>query len=340
LSFLLLKACSAKQNTESVFENYLYRLSNSLEVDNKWKDENWLNLNAVTNDTLDFYPKKFDVEHVIPPSTVNILQFMQISQCDLQRLIGYKNSSLGKLMDSYQILLYEYEFLSLAKDCKNHLNRSENSYTLLEEMISYKTNYLKYYYWNGVFGSQEFSQLFSLGSKPLTIQALENKPADLLEALVYINQWLLKPSLDREQLSQAFESIAASKYIGELRLTMALSINALSAANEMMSIRIDQKPLCRNNKPGPQFEVVETVFRKFYIGETQISLAKLYQQVKILFGQINQLQTQLEPTQGFIKFWSGIYLSENSEWNQFNQAVDKHTKQWQALLKQCGRLPT
>lgn len=323
--------CQPKQSSRAVFDNYLYRLSNSLDVKVESKPPAAL---------LAHYPEQSSVSHDIPALNISMLEFLQLSKCDLQRLIGERNSSLGRLMTGYHALLYEYEFLLLAEQCLQVIGPKDSLHAELGRAITHKKNYQGQLYWNATFASEEVSYLFSLGSQPLTHQQLSNNPSELISALEDLHAWLSDPTTESQQLEHAYKMIGTRKYIGELRLTMAATTAALEQATSMIDERVSPKPLCYQQRSNQKFEVVDRVFHRFYIGEVQPLLAKVHQQGQTLFNLIDQLQNSLEPSKPFADFWGPVYQSEDSEWQSFNRAVDTHTKAWQNLLRQCGALPS
>ena len=129
------------------------------------------------------------------------------------------------------------------------------------------------------------------------------------------------------------------KYIGELRLSMAMAISKLAQADALLNQRLTQKPLCYNQQANQQSKIVNNVFFKFYIGEVQPMLAQLHQQGKAVFGLIDKLQKHMATPDLFTEFWAEVYTAEDSEWQDFNAAIAKHTKSWQDLFNQCGGLP-
>lgn len=330
----LLSGCFSDESSKAIFDNYYYRLSNSLDVDQNLIDKNLPALSLVS------YPKKSELTHDIPPIKVNVLQFLQLSQCDLQRLLGKRNSSLGRLMDGYHSLLYEYEFLLLAQQCQQELDSEGDLFKALDQAVRHKQAYQQQIRWNAIFASDEFRYLFSSGTKLLTKQQLVEAPNDLVLALESIQFWLLNPVVNQDTLAQAYQVLTVRKYIGELRSTMAMAVSVLAHSNSMIEQRLSHRPLCRKAKSNPKFEVVNTVFRLYYIGEVQPALAKLHQQGKIVFTLLDKLQNVLLPTPEFIAYWHQVYQANNSEWQKFNQAILTHTKQWQRLLKQCDSLPS
>ncbi len=325
-----LTACGSEEATQEIFDNYLYRLSNSLKVKQSIHIE---------REKLVTYPKKPDILHTIPPLKVNILQFLQLSNCELQRLIGHKNSSLGKLMSGYHSMLYEYEFLVLAENCKRENIDVENVSKLLSEAIEHKKKHNKKLNWNAIFADEDVRSLFSTATRPITVEELGYPPSELINALEYLLYWLKQPTLQDAKLKQAFQTMSLGKYIGQLRLAMNATIQNLETADALVSYRLDEKPLCYQQKSNPQFDIVHNVFLKFYIGETQPLLAKIHQHAKEVLLLVNEIQEILTPTPQFTKFWQEIYLSKNSEWNRFNLSIETHTLIWQRLLDQCGFLP-
>lgn len=341
-SILLLIGCDSKQSSYSVFDNYLYRLSNSLDVERESNLD--VSVSQVTQ-KLAVYPKKSVLAYKLPPLDINVLQFLQLSQCDLQRLVGERNSSLGKLISGYHSLLYEYEFLVLAKECLQAIDNDSALYTELTKAIDYKERYQDRLRWNATLVSEELRHLFLLGSQPLTPEQLFNKPVDLIEALTALNVWLSKPTADVENLQQAYQVFETRKYIGELRLALAIATVRIIQADALISKRLSKRPLCFNQQPNKQFEIVNRVFTFFYIGEVQPMLAQLHQQGQELFGLIDDLQVTINSKSvrerlEFDIFWDEVYKNKSSEWNRYKEAVSLHTQSWQKLLDQCGRLPS
>ena len=333
---LLLTSCSADKTAQSVFDNYLNRLSNSLKVE---IEEIEVAGTKAIDGTLRPYPRKSSLVYEIPSVDINILQFLQLSKCELQRLIGHRNSSLGKLMTGYHTLLYEHEFLILAQQCRATLEPDESLYDELTKAIEHKQKYQNQVRWNETFAGNELRYLFSLGTEPLTPQQLSHHPTELSTALESLNTWLLEPSVNGSGLQQAYKAFEARKYIGELRLTMAMAMSKLAQADALLDQRLTQKPLCYNQRANHQSKIVNNVFFKFYIGEVQPMLAQLHQQGKAVFGLIDELQKHMATPDLFTEFWAEVYTSEDSEWQDFNAAIAKHTKSWQDLFNQCGGLP-
>lgn len=343
---LLLSACSFNDNGTDIFDNYIYRLNNSLNVPSEHDVAKNTHQMA---DELMRYPQKKLLTYTFKPSSINLLDFLRLSQCELQRHIGQRNSSLGRFMKPSQTLLYEYEFIVLASQCVEQLDDAHELSALLSSVVADKRLLLSQYRWNAFFSSDETISLFSLSSSPLNLSQLQQSPVELYSALTLLHrvfdandikqQTFYTQAQQKVSIEQAFAVIASSKRVGELRLSMELVRRYLRRADHLLAYRLSQQPLCLSAKPNPQFEIVNTVFVKFYIGEVQPYLSALHQQAKAMLQHIDALVQQLEPTPAFTVFWQDVYLNENSEWQRFDRAIGQHTKNWQALLTQCGRLP-
>lgn len=343
-SFFII-ACSNKE-PDVKFDNYLYRLKNALDISDAFLEKQPAFIH--TEQSLLRYPQKRDLNQLIPPVNINLIDFLRLSSCDLQRHIGQRNSSLGKLMKPSQQLLYEYEFMRLATLCQQQLTEEDELYPILLTAIQEKQSHLAKVQANAVFASDEFKTFFSLSAPALSIDVLQTSPQTLSSALDTLNQFVQHPPKSAELVEEAYAVIGSSKRLGELRHSMALVKRYLARADILLNYRIDHKPLCLPqgvqsfSRPfrNPQFEIVNTVFMKFYIGDIQPYLATLHQYAETLFLQIEKLRQQQLSPPAFEHFWASVYTNETSEWQQFTQAVKTHTRHWQMLLQQCGRLPS
>jgi hypothetical protein len=335
---LFLISCGSPKSAEAVFDNYLDRLSNSLDVDRE--DE-------LTASALMRYPLNRELVQTTAPTKINLLDFLKLSSCDLQRHIGQRNSSLGLFLEPSQRLIYEYKFIDLGDVCLQTLAVDSELYNLLKEALIIKREQLAIVRWNAVFASDEFSVLFSLSTEPLNVEEVMLEPNELYAALDDIYQYAnasVMSTADEFALEQAFSVVVSSKRLGQIRHSLQLSRLFLAEADKLLASRLSTRPLCFNERPNQKFDIVQTVFLKYYINEIQPYIAKLHQQSEPILKRIERLRNQLNSDQrmslAFDDFWSGVFVSEDSEWQLFNAAIKQHTINWQQLLTQCGRLPS
>jgi len=354
-----LTACRSDYTASDLFENYFYRLSNSLQVSDNVVDAQ-KKLSVFTS--VPVYPSRRTLQLAVPPLSINLLEFLRLSECELQRHIGQRNSGLGRVMEPTQQFLYDTQFIRLARMCLSSLEESSSSRSLLEQALAHKQQYLSSVVWNATLASQEFSTLFSTSAQPLSLVELEAGALQLVNdsANKKANQKIdEKVEVDDSKtfsmlshLESHYQVVGASKWLGRLRLSMQYASQQLALADSLLLSRIKDKPLCFNQRVSSQFRIVDNVFHKFYIGETQPYLAKLHQHTHRLFTLVDSLVQLQQPPAHFTAFWKSVYdeqgegvssdktIESLSEWQNFNAAVRQHTRHWQALLEQCGKLPT
>ena len=342
LSFVFLSACSSRNTPEGIFDNYHYRLHNSLDIQSPKITVDKAASDAISK--LPRYPQRKALLYTLNESSINLLDFLRLSQCDLQRHIGERNSSLGKLQKDSQRLIYDIEFIRLAKLCIDELPADNPLRNLLEKATQNKQEQLSLLLWNATFASEEFSYLFSLSTDYLSAKKPAPKPIALYEAIESIARMIDEnenlSGIKQSDLEAALALFASSKHMGEVRRSMALVTESLSLADELLRQRLNQRPLCRNDTPNAQFDIVNNVFRKFYIGEVQPYIAAVYQQAQTSIEALDNLAKLQTVPVAYDDFWSSVYSDKNSEWQQLTRAIKLHTENWQALLTQCGSMPS
>jgi len=240
LSFTFLNACSSRHTPEGIFDNYLYRLHNSLEIQSPKTTVNAAVNREITQ--LTRYPQRKTLLYHLDESSINLLDFLRLSQCDLQRHIGERNSSLGKLQKDSQRFIYDIEFIRLAELCIDDLSPDNPLRELLQKATNNKQQQLPLLLWNASFASEEFSYLFSLSTEYLSAKAI-----DSIARMIGENENL--SGVKQSDLEAALALFASSKHMGEVRRSMALVTESLSLADKLLRQRLNQRPLCRNDTP-------------------------------------------------------------------------------------------
>ena len=341
LCLSVLAACSDRNSPQGLFDNYLYRLHNSLEIDSKRQT-----LKSSFNEAaaqLPRYPKRTDLRYPIRESTINLIEFLRLSQCDLQRHIGERNSSLGKLQKDSQRFIYDIAFIHLADICIESLATDNPLKSVLQTARVDKQDQLFDLLWNASFASEEFAHLFSLSTGFISAERPAQKPNTLYESLAVLarasNEAEQLQRLEQSKLESSLSVIASRKYMGEIRRSMLLVREGLAAADDFLKQRIEGKALCRQATPNKQFDIVNNVFRKFYIGEVQPYIATVFQQAEASLQLLDTMFASKSLPNDYQQFWQALYRGENSEWLLFKNSIQIHTENWQQLLKQCGSLP-
>ncbi|BFM17743.1 hypothetical protein R50073_39260 [Maricurvus nonylphenolicus] len=339
----LLTSCTQRQGLNSLLDNYHYRLSNVFEF------EPSNNLLDIDENSLPSYPSRRELQQPLSPVSVNLLEFLRLSRCDLQRLIGERNSSLGKFMPDSQMLVYHLRFIALAKTCRDTLVSVDN-HSLAQAVADArqtKINDLPKVRWNASFASQEFQQLFSHAAPPLTLTETASDSAALTQALRYLQQFLLIEAEDTlpsfTKLESHYAVVASDKFIGRLLRSQLVLVNVLSVLSDQIELANKERPLCPAGSLTPRGKVMQQVFLRFYIGEIQPYISGIYRQsrdVKQVIEDYLLLWPEYE-SQVFSAYWQQAWsdTQPTSIWQQYNRAVSRHTQVWQQQLQACGLRP-
>lgn len=343
---LFMTACESRDSASYIMDNYHYRLSNSLDLEPE--PESVTNELTVSVQLLP-YPVRRELQYTIPSMRINLLEFLRLSQCELQRHVAKKNGALGRVMEDTQHVIYDALFLQLADRCMNRLADDSELKATLGAAYEHKLQYLPHIIWNATIASKEFAYLFSLGAQAFTLSEAKQHPQQLLSALEKLNQGYQQLRSGQstgdflDHLEPQYQIIASTKHVGRLRLSLQAVTQTLQQADQLLLQRIQGRPLCYREQSNPQSRIVDTVFHKYYIQQVQTYLAGLHQQASALFLVIDQLVATItvDPQRERIlqHFWQSVYRAPDSEWSVFNQAIETHTNHWQTLLRQCGQLP-
>lgn len=340
----LLAGCQQPEPVEAMFDNYHTRLARTLNVPRQ----------IPTALPSEVYPTRRILTQPLTPVKVDLLEFLRLSRCDVQRLVGQRNSSLGRVMSHSQRFIYEARFLQAGKNCLQRLLRDAKQtkiQAILQHALTVKSAERRLVTWNATIASQEFQQLFSGASKPLGLDF--QRPSELIDALGrlrwQVQRWHsadIGPEADLEALYQV---IGADSWLGQLAESLKLINSQLQALNKLQQVRLDSRPLCFKSRTNRHADAMNSVFFKYYIGEVQPYLARVNQHGSAVLAELDNLR-QLSTLGGspaetaFTKYWQRMFAGAatdgvNSQWQAFESLLAQHTQNWQAQLKQCGLMP-
>ncbi|NHN36979.1 DUF3080 domain-containing protein [Pseudomaricurvus alcaniphilus] len=343
LASCFLLACERQPDAGEMLARYDYRLGNALELA---AGERGAPPPGVEVIELPRYPQRRDLLQPLQPLNIGLLDFLRLSDCDLQRLLGERNSVLGKVMAGSQQLLYHHQFIRLAELCLATLAQDTGRSDLheaLELALRAKRQDSVNIGWNATAASAEFRQLFSLADGPLLPATAALKPTELLVSLQQLARMLaITEPLQSSELEAYYQVVGSANIAGRLLLSQQLVAVHLDRLTARVEAELDRRPLCYRAAPSPRARVAEQVFLRFYIGEVQPYISAVHQQ-SVSLGAA--LETLLEPYRPwpdpFARYWQLTWSSQNqaSVWRRFQSAVSEHTQLWQKMLRQCGMSP-
>lgn len=334
---MLLSACDPFSQPDSMMDSYIERLGRVLELD------------AYTSPLMEVQtlPRMRDRRIDIAPIKINMLEFLSLYGCELQVVVGERNSAMGRVMTPLNELRYQLRFIDKAKQCLPKIEQ-QNLKAQLEQATVQKKRTLTQYFWNAVWADEPMAELMSQSSgfyqqgethiSPATLRA------DLNHARVVL-QDLTTGSLASglEKMGEIQQRWVFDHSGGQLINSARLLITRLNDATALLEQKINGKPLCYQGKPNPRAERVKGVFFSVYIGRVQPYISEVSRDSEQIFSGLSalaELQHKDMP-ESFQSYYRQVIDIKNktSLWQELDLAIKRHTESWQNLLRQCGMQP-
>jgi Protein of unknown function (DUF3080) len=334
---LLLVACNPFSSAEPMMDEYVERVARVLELDPSFSE-----LPPASN-----LPRRRDRLLVIPELEMGMLDFLSLYGCELQYVIGEKNSVMGKVMQPLNRLRYELRFIESGEECLPEITREDVRESLLEAIQSKKET-LPIAIWNATWGVQEIEPLFTLAKGNYPVAPEGNPVSDLAidanrlnDAVAMLLAGDLSPSLDF--VGEVHQRWQAEHRAGQLVNSARLLIARLGDGTALLNERIEGRPLCLNGKPNNQSNIVQSMFFSVYIEKVQPYLATVKRAQEQLIDPLQRLATmQRSVMTAEFRRWQNRHLEatgNESLWARLDIAIADHTRAWQTLLEQCGLRP-
>jgi len=358
LLMVVLSACNPFSEARPMMDEYVERVARVLETEPE--------LSAIDSPT--HIPRRRDRVLTMPELELGMLDFLSLYGCELQFVVGEKNSVMGKVMQPLNRLRYELRFIRAAQDCIPE-TEDEDLVEVLNEAIASKRETLPIAIWNATWGVEEIETLFTLAKGYYPVQSEGNPVADLARDSDRMNQvvgalltgnveaYVLgakspgakspgKGALDESSLefAGAVQQRWQAEYrAGQLINSAVLVTTRLNDATALLQQRIEQRPLCLKGKPNNQSEIVQSMFFSVYIEKIQPYMSDLRRaRVELIepLAMMAERQRAVMPPE--FASWYRRHLSQvadDSLWLELDAAMAHHTQSWQALLEQCGMRP-
>ncbi len=335
---LLLAGCNPFSEAKPMMTEYLDRLGRVLDTPSLSLPEHLPTASAL--------PRRRERLLTIPELELGMLDFLSLYGCELQYVVGEKNSVMGRVMQPINRLRYEIRFIRAAEACLPEVDDPALRDTL-QAAIDSKRETLPLATWNATWGTEEIEQLFTLAKGYYPVSEELNPIADLALDLEQLNaivralqQDELKVPLD--DLGRIHQRWQAEFLAGQAINSARLLIAALDAGTETLQERLTDRPLCLNGKPNNQSTIVRNFFFSVYIGKIQPYMSDVSRARDRLIAGFAQLAEQQPVMPETFRSWYHRHLSLDADaslWRQLDEAMMRHTRHWQDLLGQCGLRP-
>ncbi|WP_432473897.1 DUF3080 family protein [Amphritea sp. HPY] len=348
LLFIFITGC-AEDTPEQMLERYHQRLANSLDQTARLDLQQPL--------PLPHYPKRRTRLIEVTEVRQGLYEVLNLRHCQLLPLIAERNSSLGKVKQPSQQLIYEFKLYDGLRKCRSELKQKPADPELqqqIEEIWRIKRQNLPRVIWNSLYNSEEMERNFSLSEPALAINGEDGFTAsmqalqrfELLSALAYEHPaWQLPEYIN--DLEQDYGALYHNRYGSRWLRSITQLTLTLKQSAAVIEDRLSQRPLCFKQQATPQAKIVLNVFQKFYAAQVQPYMARLDRQGKRWLEQHNLILQNLAPViPASVKNYRQRILSTDLSslspalWPDYISARDQHTDAWQKLLGQCGLMPS
>lgn len=336
---LLLSGCNPFSDAQPMMTEYLDRLGRVLDTPAVTLPDQLPSASPL--------PRRRERVLVIPELELGMLDFLSLYGCELQYVVGEKNSVMGRVMQPINRLRYEIRFIRAAEACLPEVEDPALRDTL-QAAIASKRETLPLAIWNATWGTEEIEQVFTLSKGYYPVAAEQNPVADLALDLEQLNTMVA--GLGREPLAVSLEDLGrihqrwqAEFLAGQVINSARLLIAGLNAGTETLKTRLEDRPLCLNGKPNNQSDVVRNFFFNVYIEKVQPYMSDVSRARDTLMAGFTRLADQQQPAMPeSFHYWYSRHLSaddDSSLWRELDEAMMHHTRHWQELLGQCGLRP-
>lgn len=339
---LLLTAC-AEPDARDMLEDYATRVGNALE------EPVGLDLDQALAQRAALPPRR---DRLFEIATVRegLIDVLDFRHCDLLHAIAERNSALGRVATGSQRLIYELQMLPALRACRSRLDQQDELAprlrARLDDIIALKQRSLPRLVWNALYTSAEMEQQFTLNSPPLPLEghgllaplqpALQHF-ADIA-ALTHHDDW--QPPAFTPTLEQDFEALYRSDFGARWLTSMTLLTHTLERTADAIERRLARRQICFNRQPNNRARIIRNVFQTYYAGALQPYLSLVHRQGQRWIALQQQILQPLPIPAASQDYFNALFgPGSDSLWQHYLQARDRHTRNWQQLLRQCGMMP-
>ncbi|ABC28691.1 conserved hypothetical protein [Hahella chejuensis KCTC 2396] len=340
LASLSLTACLGPPDTSAeLFQDYRDRLERVLDTDF-----------PVAERTLpvEVYPRSKVLLRDVAELKINLLDFLGLTDCELNRLVGFRNSSLGKMMPASQKWLYEQQFLSLGEACLTTLESQEEEADLaveLRQALASKREEIRNVAWNATWAGPEWQALMSQKEGGFELGFQAGDWVELSLALSSFAEWSARPesaSINADSLEALNRRLLTYPMVGRLLVSTEEASAQMGAIVEGLRRRLAERPLCVSGAPTERSRILQNVLVNIYIVRVQPYLAQLEKARREWLPPLQRSYEHLQGDQSVaLRAFAQRYLQEgeSSLWREFRHTAAAHAAVWTEMLAQCGMAP-
>lgn len=292
------------------------------------------------------YPARRQLLEAAPATdSIALLDFLGMSECQLQQTLAQRNSSLGKLGTDSQGLLLDLAFIQQAPACIELMEQQQKD-ALAQQLrlaLDNRQSRLAALIWHATLGAREFSLFWQAPELPGDYP--DQTGPELIAALESLqqitSQWL-DGNFDGDATASSSTLESALGVIrggdgGLLYRSLAIQSAHLEQGNVMSKQRFQRQPLCYPGRHNAQGDILLNVVQKFWLQGLQGWSAQLSQRYYQLWPALQALETTLAA--GEPEPYREWRQQRDQQIAQLVSAPRRHVAAIRPLLAQCGLAP-
>ncbi|WP_323127221.1 DUF3080 domain-containing protein [Marinobacter sp. JSM 1782161] len=334
----LLAGCNPFSAPTDMMDEYVERVARVLDED--------AHLSPIP--VADLFPRRRERRLPMPELDLGMLDFLSLYGCELQVVVGERNSGLGRVMQPSNVLRYEVRFINAAEDCLPTLAEKKELQAAVRQARRSKIDSLPIAIWNATWATEEIERLFTRTEGVYPLDATGATVDDLTTDVNLMNARLSallagRTGTDLGFLDNVQQRWQAEDRLGQLIKSALLLTTRLNDAADLVERRLADYPLCLNGKTNPDADIARNMFYAVYAERVQPYMAAVDRaRVGLVagFAELAAMQQAVMP-EAFGPYYRR-YLKQSGDesiWAGLDTAVQRHTESWQRLLKQCGMTP-
>lgn len=317
-----LVACTSKYQPEQELASYVKALSRS----------EYVSVVVPKYVSPPLYPTLKTRQRALTKFDVSILDFLSLQRCEVGYLAGEKNSVLGRVMENSQRFLYEVNMIRAIESC--HIDDQDLS-TKLAHVAKVKRQELHLAFTNAIFNGAEAEAFFSVSNGFIPLSNSMANYQDLFASLKSLRdvgkQMEVLPRIDRDVFEGDLKRMADSEYAGQLLYSMVQLtryLNAVASAIEALPSSVCGAPV----------SFLKQQFTQHYIQIIQPYMARINSSAYKVLPVISALASIGEPLPKALRQYLNLYslVDENSTWNLYQKASQRHAHAWSQLFSRCS----
>jgi hypothetical protein len=283
-------------------------------------------------------PRPGRLRIAVPGSSLDTLDFLALTGCELQVTIGKRNSSLGRVAPASQRLLLELEYLRLAPDCIAHQRAAGRDVLAdtLEAAWRDKREQLPMRIFNATLAGDEYRRFWRAGATPGDYPAATGSQAiDALQAINgLVRRWLSGDYRADNLEFEIYLGEVASGDGGALLRALALQGAWLGAADTLLARREQRGPLCAPGIRHAAADILPNVVRRFFIDGIQPHSAALGGRYHQLLPPVRQLEAMLAAA--LPPAFTAWQVQRDALLENLTAAPRRHVERLRSTMEPCG----